>query len=86
MSRVKSRSSGKAQATTTASRKLYDLVKATGEYSIEAWVAPANVAQGTKKKCTDAGMDDFLQKPFTFNNLTAIIKKHLQKNEPSPVK
>jgi mono/diheme cytochrome c family protein len=36
---------GKAQATTTASKKLYDLIKSTGEYSIEAWIAPGNVAQ-----------------------------------------
>jgi Concanavalin A-like lectin/glucanases superfamily len=36
---------GKAQGTTTASRKLYDLITATGEYSIEAWVVPANVTQ-----------------------------------------
>src|SRR6185436_10564253 len=36
---------GKAQATTASSRKLHDLIKATGEYSIEAWVAPANVVQ-----------------------------------------
>ncbi|MDH3901205.1 MAG: LamG domain-containing protein, partial [Gammaproteobacteria bacterium] len=38
-------SSGKAQASTTSSRKLHDLITATGEYSIEAWVAPANVSQ-----------------------------------------
>ncbi len=37
--------SGKAQASTTTSRKLYDLITATGEYSIEAWVVPANVTQ-----------------------------------------
>jgi len=37
--------SGKAQGSTTASRKLHDLIKGTGEYSIEAWVAPGNVAQ-----------------------------------------
>jgi len=36
---------GKAQASTTTSRKLHDLIKAAGEYSIEAWVAPANVVQ-----------------------------------------
>ncbi len=36
---------GKLQASTTGSRKLHDLIKATGEYSIEAWVAPANVVQ-----------------------------------------
>ena len=37
--------SGKAQATTSSSRKLHDLITATGEYSIEAWVVPANVSQ-----------------------------------------
>jgi len=38
-------SGGKAQASTTTSRKLYDQIVATGEYSIEAWVAPGNVVQ-----------------------------------------
>jgi hypothetical protein len=37
--------SGKAQGSTTSSKKLHDLIKATGEYTIEAWVAPGNVAQ-----------------------------------------
>ena len=37
--------SGKAQGSTSASRKLYELIRGTGEYSIEAWVAPGNVAQ-----------------------------------------
>jgi hypothetical protein len=37
--------SGKAQGSTTASRKLHDLIRATGEYSIEAWVVPGNVTQ-----------------------------------------
>ena len=36
---------GKAQGSTQASKKLYDMIQATGEYSIEAWVAPANVTQ-----------------------------------------
>jgi hypothetical protein len=36
---------GKAQGSTTASKKLHDLIKSTGEYTIEAWVAPGNVAQ-----------------------------------------
>jgi len=36
---------GKAQASTTASRKLHQLISATGEYSIEAWVAPGAVTQ-----------------------------------------
>lgn len=36
---------GKAQGSTTASRKLHDLIKATNEYAIEAWVVPGNVTQ-----------------------------------------
>jgi len=36
---------GKAQGATAASSKLHDMIQATGEYSIEAWVAPGNVVQ-----------------------------------------
>ncbi len=36
---------GKAQGLTATSIKLYDAISATGEYAIEAWVAPANVTQ-----------------------------------------
>jgi hypothetical protein len=42
---VNIKAGGKAQATTGASRKLSDRIKASGEYSIEAWAAPANVTQ-----------------------------------------
>ncbi|MBV1905679.1 MAG: LamG domain-containing protein [Pseudomonadales bacterium] len=37
--------SGKAQASTTTSQKIHGLITATGEYSIEAWIVPANVTQ-----------------------------------------
>jgi hypothetical protein len=36
---------GKAQASTSASQKFAAMIQGTGEYSIEAWVAPANVTQ-----------------------------------------
>jgi hypothetical protein len=36
---------GKAQASTGSSAKLKNLISQTGEYSIEAWVAPGNVVQ-----------------------------------------
>jgi len=36
---------GRAQGDTTSSKKLHDLIKATGEYSVEAWVVPNNVTQ-----------------------------------------
>ncbi|WP_235425766.1 LamG domain-containing protein [Cellvibrio mixtus] len=43
---LKFRDTGKAQAATGDSRKFYDLLRAAGEYSIEAWVIPDNVVQG----------------------------------------
>jgi len=36
---------GKVQGTSAASKKLTDLIKSTGEFSLEAWVNNANVAQ-----------------------------------------
>ena len=36
---------GKVQGTSAASKQLTDLIKSTGEFSIEAWVNTANVAQ-----------------------------------------
>lgn len=36
---------GKAQGSTASSKKIHDLVTATGEFAIEAWVVPANVTQ-----------------------------------------
>lgn len=36
---------GKAQGTAAASKKLSDMIKATGEFTIEAWANNANVAQ-----------------------------------------
>ncbi len=39
------RAGGKAQGTAAASKKLADLIKSTGEFTIEAWANNANVAQ-----------------------------------------
>jgi hypothetical protein len=36
---------GKAQGGASASSKLFNMISGVGEYSIEAWVAPANVSQ-----------------------------------------
>ena len=36
---------GKAQGSTTASRKVNDVLQESGEFSIEAWVVPADVTQ-----------------------------------------
>jgi len=39
------RSGGRAQGSALSSKKLSDRIKLTGEYSVEAWVVPANVTQ-----------------------------------------
>ena len=48
---------GKAQATTQASQKIYNMIQATGEFSIEAWVAPALVAVNNSYMVSYSGGD-----------------------------
>ncbi len=48
---------GKAQASTSSSRKLNDMIQATGEYSVEAWVAPALVAADKSYMVSYSGGD-----------------------------
>jgi hypothetical protein len=48
---------GKAQASTTSSRKLHDMIEATGEYTVEAWVAPALVAADKSYMVSYSGGD-----------------------------
>ena len=48
---------GKAQASTSSSRKVHDLIEATGEYSVEAWVAPALVAADKSYMVSYSGGD-----------------------------
>ena len=46
---------GKAQGSTTNSKKLSDFIKSSGEYSIEAWVVPGNVTQEESSIITYSG-------------------------------
>ena len=48
---------GKAQATTSSSSKLFNLIQATGEFSVEAWVAPALVAADNSYMVSYSGGD-----------------------------
>jgi hypothetical protein len=49
---------GRAQGTTTASRKLHEVLQESGEFSIEAWVIPANVTQETARIVSYSANDD----------------------------
>ncbi|HEY3658641.1 MAG TPA: LamG domain-containing protein [Steroidobacteraceae bacterium] len=48
---------GKAQASTSSSRKVQNLIAATGEYTVEAWVAPALVAADKSYMVSYSGGD-----------------------------
>jgi Concanavalin A-like lectin/glucanases superfamily len=48
---------GKAQATTQSSQKIYNFIQATGEFSVEAWVAPALVAADKSYMVSYSGGD-----------------------------
>ncbi|WP_198683170.1 LamG domain-containing protein [Peristeroidobacter agariperforans] len=50
--------SGRAKTFGAASRKFNDLIKATGEYSIEAWVVPGNVTQEDARIVSYSGSTD----------------------------
>lgn len=43
---IKVKDNGRAQATTASSRKFYDLIRGSSEYTIETWIIPDNVTQG----------------------------------------
>jgi cytochrome c553 len=46
---------GKAQGSVANSKKLSDFIKASGEYAIEAWVAPTNIVQNGSSIITYSG-------------------------------
>ncbi|MGI9205463.1 MAG: LamG domain-containing protein [Woeseiaceae bacterium] len=48
-------SDGRAQGSTSDSQKLFNEIRATGEYSMEAWVVPANVTQEMARIMTYSG-------------------------------
>jgi hypothetical protein len=48
---------GKAQASTSSSKKIHDMIEATGEYTVEAWVAPALVAADKSYMVSYSGGD-----------------------------
>ena len=49
---------GRAQGSTTNSKKLHDQIRATGEFSIEAWAVPGNVTQEMARIVTYSAGED----------------------------
>jgi len=48
---------GKAQGSTSASKKLFDIIQDSGEFTIEAWAIPANVTQDMSRIISYSGGD-----------------------------
>ena len=63
---------GKAQGSTASSQKLHTFLTASGEYSLEAWVAPGNITQEDARIVTYSGS-------ATTRNLT--LSQSLQRYE-----
>jgi hypothetical protein len=72
---------GKAQGSTTSSAKLYDVIQESGEFSIEAWVVPANVTQEEARIVSySAGVD---ARNFTLQQTLYNYDFRLRTNETS---
>ena len=56
---------GRAQATVASSRKLNNLIKLSGEYSIEAWVIPENVTQMNSNIISYSAGEESTDRNFT---------------------
>ena len=81
-------SDGKAQGSTTASAKLHDMIRASGAYSIEAWVIPANVTQEEARIVTYSAGDDarnftLQQNLYDYNFLNRSSANSLNGDQPT---
>jgi signal transduction histidine kinase/CheY-like chemotaxis protein len=63
----------------SATRKIRLLANANANTCIVA--ITANNMQGDKEKCIQAGMDDFIAKPFVLDALNHVLHKHLSNNK-----
>ena len=60
-----------------ATRMLRDIEK-TKKYKQVIIALTGNALLGDKEKCLDAGMDDFLSKPFSYEQLKTILSLHIK--------
>lgn len=70
---------GRAQALTTDSKKLHDTIKSTGQFSIEAWIVPNNVAQQDKNIISYSGGSS--ARNFTVKQNEYAYESHLRTSE-----
>jgi mono/diheme cytochrome c family protein len=70
---------GRAQALTVDSKKLHDTIKATGQFSIEGWVVPGNVAQQNKNIISYSAGNN--ARNFTVKQNEYTYESHLRTSE-----
>ncbi len=62
-----------------ATRRIRAHEKATGRKPVAVAALTANAIRGDRERCLDAGMDDYLMKPFRAPELQAVLERHLRR-------
>lgn len=65
-----------------ATRRLRERERAAGADRIPIVALTANVLAGYRERCLEAGMDDFLPKPYTFAQLHEMLSRWLLTEQP----
>ena len=60
-----------------ATRCIRELEQSEGRLPLPIIAMTANAMEGDREKCWVAGMDDYLAKPFSMEQLTGMVRKHL---------
>ena len=68
-----------------ATRAIRQLESKSGEKPIPIIAVTANALSGDREKCVSAGMNTYLSKPFTGEQLYTVLSKYLDRVETSPV-
>jgi CheY-like chemotaxis protein len=60
----------------TATRKLRELERSSGRSRLPVIALTANAMKGDRERCLEAGMDEYLSKPFGLSQLREAINRH----------
>jgi len=66
-----------------ATRRIRANEKTLGLEPVSVVALTANAIRGDRERCLEAGMDDYLAKPFRSAELRAIVERHLRRRDES---